>query len=321
MLKHLLLIAFVVGCGGGGGVSVEDLPDEIEGSQCDRLVACEGVVDRKTCEASFDLDSADYGSIEAAVKDGTVKYDSGAASKCADSFGDTSCKFPGFNQDDPCDDVFTGTVPTGGACVIDLQCANFGECVITGTCDPEIMCCTGTCMGSATESAIGGPCADDLHFCAANSYCKEGSGTGPGTCTALVAMEGGACDALDACANPMYCNLNFQTGTGTCKTPAGSGQTCSRMDLLPCADSREYCDMTTLKCVKDAAVGAACGGTTGVQCVGYASCINAVCVADIGPGGACQADTGADCAGDLECISGTCQLDPSTGITCMLPPK
>ena len=115
MLKNLLLVAFVVGCGGGGGVSVEDLPDEIEGSQCDRLVACEGVQDRATCEAAFDLASGDYGSIEAGVKDGTIKYDSGAAGKCADSFGDTSCNFAGFHEDDPCDDVFKGTVPTGGA--------------------------------------------------------------------------------------------------------------------------------------------------------------------------------------------------------------
>ncbi len=318
MLKHLVLIVGLIGCGGGGGVSVEDLPDEIEGADCDRAVACEGVVDRATCEGSIDQSNG-FGAIEAGVKDGTIKYDSGKAGDCADSRGGTSCTFPGFHSDNPCADVFTGTVPTGGSCVIDLQCANFGECVATSpSCDPEIMCCVGTCMGSVAESPIGGPCANDLNFCVENSYCKQGTGTGPGTCTALVAAEGAACDEIDACVNPFYCNLNFQTNTGTCKKPAASGAACSRMDLLPCADSRDYCDATTLTCVKDVAVGGTCGA--GIQCVGYATCIAGTCVADIAAGGACQVDAGGQCAGDLDCVGGKCTL-PLPGMVCTLPPS
>jgi hypothetical protein len=172
-------------------------------------------------------------------------------------------------------------------------------------------------MGSVTESAIGGPCADDLHFCSTDSYCKRGTGTGPGTCTALVTAEGAACDALTACANPMYCNINFQTQTGTCKKAAASGAVCSRMDLLPCEDSRDYCDPTALKCVRRIAVGASCA-TTGTSCVAYSSCIAGTCVADIPAGGACTVDSGADCAGELDCIAGKCALAPS-GMTCSLP--
>jgi hypothetical protein len=312
-----IVVAGLVGCGGGGGVSVENLPDEIAGAQCDRLVACDGVVDRATCDAAVALDPGSYGSIEAGVKDGSIKYDSGKAAACADSLGDTSCKFPGFHQDDPCEDVFKGTVLTGGACVIDLQCAGGGECVANDlNCDTDIACCPGKCAGMSGESALGGPCDDDIHFCAFDAYCKS-SGTSAGVCTALVTGEGTTCDAIDACANPMYCNINFSTNMGTCKTPAASGATCSRMDLIPCVDTRDHCDATMLKCVRDVAVGGACG-TTGVQCVGYSSCVNNVCVADIPLNGACQVDTGADCVGSLECISGKCVLPPP-GLTCMLP--
>nr|MBA3500491.1 hypothetical protein [Deltaproteobacteria bacterium] len=240
------------------------------------------------------------------------------AAKCADAQGNTNCTFPGFNVENPCEDVFTGTVATGGACVIDLQCANFGNCVQTvPSCDSDLMCCPGTCMGMSAESPIGGPCGNDVNFCASGSYCKEPA-TGPGTCTALLAGEGTACDAIDACVNPLYCNLSFTTGTGTCKKPAASGQTCVRMDLIPCADSREFCDPTMLKCIKDVSIGATCGN--GVQCVGYSSCLNGTCVADIPAGGACQVDAGADCVGGLECIAGKCALPPP-GMVCMLPPS
>jgi|MudIll2142460700_1097286.scaffolds.fasta_scaffold02728_5 hypothetical protein len=312
MFRQLALLACLVGCG-GGGVSFENLPDEIEDAQCGQAVACQRVTDRPTCEAAFELDGGLFGSIEAAIADGTIKYDADAAGACADSFGGTDCKFGGFHEDNPCDGVFTGTVPTGGACVIDLQCANLGECVATSpSCDPDTACCPGTCMGSTIESQIGGPC-DETHFCGVDAYCKEGTTTG--VCTALVASEGAACDSIVACANPRYCNLDFGTGTGTCKTPAASGAACLRTDLIPCADSRDHCDPTTLECVRDVAVGATCGD--GVQCIGFASCVNSVCLADIPLGGACQAD-GADCAGDLECVSGTCQMAPPS-MTCSLP--
>jgi hypothetical protein len=316
MQTRFAIVLLVIGCG-GGGVSLGDLPDKIEDAQCDRAVACEGAKDRTTCEGSTAIDTGEFGTIEAGVEDGTIKYDEDKASACIDLLGDTDCDFAGLDQDNPCEEIFIGTVPTGGQCVTDLQCANFGECEFTGTCDPDITCCTGTCAGSVTESALGGPCGDELHVCAANSFCKPpASGSGAGVCTALITTEGGACEAIEACANPMYCNINFTTGDGACKKPAPSGAACSLMDLLPCADSREYCDATTQRCVADAAVGATCGN--GVQCVGYASCVNGTCLADIAAGGACTPSDGADCAGSLDCENGICVL-PAPGMTCMLP--
>lgn len=313
MQNRLVLVLFVIGCG-GGGVSIGDLPDKLEDAECATDVACNQIADKATCEGAIDFDDEDYRTIKAGVDDGTIKYDADAAAACVDAFGGTDCTFEGLHAENPCEDMFTGTVATGGACVIDLQCANGGECVVAGSCDSETMCCVGACMGSVVESAVGGPCGDDMHVCSFDTFCKT-SETGPGTCTALVATEGSPCDEFDACANPMYCNLS--TSSPTCKKPAASGATCSRMDLLACADTREYCDATSLKCTPRVAVGGACGAQ--VPCVGFASCIGGACVADLPAGATCQnTATSPDCAGTLECTNGTCALPP-IGMTCMLP--
>ncbi len=307
----------LVACG-GGSIAVENLPDEVKGARCDNLVRCEGIVDQKTCDASTFVDEGTLPAIEAAIKNGTIKYNGDKAADCVDQLSGQSCSFEGFHTTSACEGVLTGTVATGGACVLDAQCANHGQCEPSGTtCDPETTCCPGTCMGGSTESAIGGPCDDEMHTCGSAAYCKAGTTSGSvGTCTAVVTAEGGACDDITACANPLYCNLNFQTNMGTCKKPAASGAACVRADLIACVDSRDYCSTTTMTCVRQTAVGAACAPGS-MPCVDYATCINSVCVADIALGGACVADTGANCAGSLECRMGTCQA-PMPGPVCTL---
>lgn len=299
----------------GSSVGVDDLAGDIEDARCDALVRCSGIADRATCDAAVNVDDAEIETIKTGIKNGTIKYDGDQAGDCIDQLGDRSCEFTGLHTENQCDGVFTGTVPAGGACSINLQCANQGECVITGTCDPETMCCTGTCMGSSNESPIGGPCDDDVHFCGTTAYCKPSATSGnPGTCAALIAGEGSACDAIDACVNPLYCNVNFQTEMGTCKKPSASNAACSRMDIIPCADSRDYCDATSLTCVRRIAPGGACSTT--LPCVSYATCLSGSCVADLPLGAACTG-SGADCAGDLDCINGTCQAQPA-GMVCTL---
>lgn len=314
-MKRLLVGSLLVFAACGDSVDFDDLPDGLEDARCDALVRCNGIQDSKTCDAAFNLDSADFDTIRTGIKNGTIKYDGDKAAECLDQLGGAGCTFDGFHETNACDGVFTGTVPAGGTCSIDLQCANQGDCQLAGNCDPDTQCCTGTCVAGTIESAIGGPCDDEIHECAVNAYCKPGTGQGPGTCAALVSGEGTACDALQACANPLYCNINFQTDMGTCKKPAASNAACSRMDLIPCADSRDYCDQTSLTCVRRVAVGGTCSNT--LPCVGFSSCISGTCVADIPLGGACTADGGADCAGNLDCISGTCQVPP-TGMVCTL---
>lgn len=305
----------VAACG-GGGVSVEDLPVELEDAQCDYLVRCQGVVDSATCHDAYDINDASYQTILNGVDDGTIEYDEDAAGRCRDYYLDLECTFQGLNLESPCNDVFVGTVPTGGACTIDLQCAGAGECVPTdANCDPSTTCCAGTCEASTEMvSSSGGPCNDDIHVCGENLYCKA-TGETSGTCEPLITEEGAPCEgSLGACANPMYCNIDlFGTGApSVCTRPAASGAACDLDDLLPCADERDYCDGST--CVRNVTPGGTCG--EGIACVGYASCIDGICVAEVPLGGACGADGGPDCAGSLECINGTCQLEPD-GLVCL----
>ncbi len=302
----------------GGSIAVEDLPDEVKDARCDYLVKCDGIADRATCDAAISVADAELATIQAGIDNGTIKYDEDKAADCIDQLGGRSCAFEGFHDENSCEGVFTGTVATGGACVIDAQCANQGECVPSaGNCDPDTACCPGTCMGGASESALGGPCDDEIHVCSNAAYCKPGMGSGAiGTCTALIAGEGSACDDLRACANPLYCNVDFQAGTGTCKKPAASNAACVRDDLIACADRRDYCNATSLTCVRRVAVGGAC--TSGsMPCVDFATCVNGSCVAEIAAGGACVVDGDVDCTGDLECTAGTCQ-PPVEGPTCTL---
>ncbi len=307
----------LVACG-GGSIAVEDLPGDVKDARCDNLLKCEGIADRATCNGAIPADTSQVPAIQAAIKNGTIKYNGDKAGDCVDQLSGRSCEFEGFHNESACSDVLTGTVATGGACVLDEQCANRGNCQPTGsTCDPATTCCAGTCVGGSTVSALGGPCSDQMHTCGTTAYCKPGTTSGAvGTCTALVTGEGTACDAVSACVNPLFCNVNFQTGMGTCKKPAASGAACVRMDLLPCADSRDFCNTTSNTCVRRIAVGAACVSGS-MPCVDYASCIAGTCAGDIPAGGACVVDSGANCAGSLACTNGTCQAQP-TGPVCTL---
>lgn len=315
MRKTLLaLVLGLAACGGGGDLAFEDLGDEFEAANCDFDVKCGFQPDDATCEESLVIDPAELDSLGNAIAAGTIIYDSGAAAACVEFISEQSCEFTGFNNDeDPCDDMFTGTVPVGGACNFDLECADGGDCEITDpNCDPDVTCCTGTCGAAAPPPvAVGGSCesSDDC----LDSYCKfPDMQAQTGTCTAFVTNEGGACDSFTACADPLYCDLDFSTFTGVCARAASSNQACDPDALIPCADLRDYCDTGTSTCTRAAGVGSACSET--VPCVGFASCIGGTCVQDPSLGDACS-DTTGDCLGSLECINGTCGLEPP-GLVC-----
>lgn len=322
-MRFVLVCALAAACGGsnsssdkpgddtpGKSIPPEEYTDSVEDAECEALVRCEEVEDAATCEAANIRVNQEQQSLLAAIADGTVIYDGEAAAACVDQLAMQMCQFPGLHVDTSCDDVFEGTVAAGGACFIDLQCAGGGTCLQNDSgCDVKSTCCIGTCMGAFTESAIGGPCGDNLHYCAADAFC---AGT---TCAAPVTQEGATCGDLDACANPMICNLDFTSGTGTCKTPAATDATCVRSDLRPCADSRDYCDATTLKCTRGVAPGGSCQAA---QCVDWAKCIANTCVADRKLGETCMTAANApNCAGTLVCTDGTCQAPPA-GMSCKL---
>jgi len=314
MTKHLGIwcLVAVAACGsdGGGPVAAEDFVDELIIAACEQSARCGDAASEASCRAS--IDAAFLEEFADAIQDGSVQYDADKAGTCLDSIGGASCTFEGFHPDgdDPCNGVFTGTVPAGGACVVDIQCADHGDCEQTDpSCDPDVACCASTCVaGTQQESQVGGPCADDIHVCAADLYCKPGANT----CAQQVTQEDAPCDDLFACANPMYCDVQAQTPS--CVRAPATGEACDPTDLIECADTRDYCD-ATMKCVKRLAPGAAC--ISGSDCVGYADCIGGQCTAELDAGAACDETAGPDCAGDLDCIGNVCVLPPSQP-TCTL---
>ena len=317
----VILVGVVAGCS-NDPIAIRDLPNDFVNATCNRDVACQNTPDSTTCHTTAGTaNDSESLTIFADVDAGVIKYDAAAAQACLD-LSKATCSFAGLHtapEPNPCDQILTGTVGTGGACVIDQECAGHASCTQTDSaCDRSTTCCPGTCgmtQPATTVVALGGMCDDQALRCATTAYCKMGSGSGQGTCTALITGAGTACDSFYACANPLYCNIDISGGgaPATCKAPAASNATCVTTEFIACGDSRDYCDPTMLKCVRRAAVGAAC--PNGVECVGYASCQSAVCVAQPKLGETCVVDGPLSCLGNASCVTGTCQLPPA-GMSC-----
>lgn len=324
MHKHLLWVVSVAAlaaaaCGGGGSSSVkaEDYPSKLAEAECKNLVACGNSPDSATCAESVVLEGNQVETVLADIASGKIMYDASEAGKCLDEYN-TSCTFDGFmnGSDSACNHVFSGTVAQGGACFESLECAGGASCTQTdSSCDASTTCCPGTCGAPApTAVALGGVCQGSSD-CAGKAYCKfPDSGMGDSICTALIQTEGTACGDIDACADPMYCDLDFSTFMGVCTTAAASGAMCNKDELLPCTDARDYCDPTSMKCTRKVAVGGAC--PTDVDCVGFATCVNAVCVAKPSVGDTCVDGQDPACLGTLSCVGGTCTA-PAPGTACM----
>ena len=320
MQKVLLgLVVAVAACGGSDGVSINDFSKQYLDAFCKGEVACGQFPDQATCVGAFQADDMFFLTMQADVASKKVKYDSGQAGSCISEASKGQCTFTGLYPDtnDPCAKIFTGTVATGGACFDSNECADKGVCNATDpNCDPNSMCCAGTCAAAPMLAALGQPC-QGTGTCADGSYCSPTSNT----CTALVATEGGACDDFYACSNPRICNFDFNTmAFTTCYTPAARNATCDPNNIFPCADERDYCDTTTMKCTPLVATGASCGGSNGAGCVAYDTCdmTSMMCTANASAGQSCTVDQNgnSNCLGGLSCTNGRCALPPA-GMACM----
>jgi hypothetical protein len=304
MQKHWLALVLVTASAcGSDGVSIDDYAAKYLDAYCSYAVRCNDAPSVAECKASNSVNSGSSATLLDAVHGGTVGYDEGQAQACLDEVSGQNCNFEGFYTTSACEDVFEGKVAMGGACQLDTQCAGGANCNQTDmNCDPDVMCCAGTCGAASTPVAMGGSCAAETAECAAGTYCN-----GSDVCAALITTAGTACDSFLACANPMICNIFADSPT--CEKPAGTGETCSLDALIPCADFSQFCDPATTKCVADLAVGASC--PEGTDCVGYATCVSGTCQKNSAAGGTCS-ETGVDCLGDLDCTNGTCTAEPAS---------
>lgn len=310
----LFVLTAAAACG-GDSISVDDFESKLVNAICTNRVGCKSMPDLATCKAATLVKDKEFATTLAKAKAGTIKFDGDKAADCIDSIASGSCSFDGFypTATNACDAVFTGTVATNGACVVSEECAGESSCEPTDqACNSDTTCCPGTCMAIPAKVAVGGDCTNA--DCVDTAYCSSDTNK----CTAPSTTAGSACSDIDACANPMYCDIF--AAAPTCVAPAAGGASCTPDALLPCSDFREYCDATTMKCTPVVAVGQACEGANGAECVGYADCTNMTCVARPAAGGSCLYDTQSmrdNCLGDTSCTANAtpCTL-PTAGTAC-----
>jgi hypothetical protein len=306
-----LIVCLTAAC--GNSVDLDDFESAVLDAVCSNAVNCGRMPDTATCKAAIQIADKELLTILAKAKSGAITYSSDKAGECVDMIQSRACEFAGFyNNNNPCSEVFVGKAAAGAACVVDLECATRHYCEETNPqCDRDTTCCAGTCKAIPAEVAIGGDCS--AAPCVDGAYCSNSTDK----CAALIATEGTACDSFIACANPMYCNIFLQAPV--CERPASRGATCDPRKLIPCADNRDYCDATTMKCTQVSAVGGTCG-ISGPDCVSYATCTGNMCVADAKAGESCTYDPQREtdnCLGDLSCSANgsPCTL-PATGTAC-----
>ena len=314
-LGFVLSVSFasvLTACGGGGSIAFEDLEETQIREACERAVACG---DYETVEDCLAANDGFDPSLSADVEAGIILYDGDAARECLDALADLPfCVliFDGPEYDaaqEACDDVFTGTVESGGDCFDSQECVDGLTCVTT---DPQCAdaCCAGTCEDDTTppDAEIGSSCAEAN--CVSNAYCDADN-----LCAALL-EEGEACEDLFSCVTGALCDLDFTTGVGTCIHLAARGEECDPQALFGCLSFADYCDTTSSTCEQRKDVGETCDVELS-NCRDYAYCDAGTCAARPGEGEACTVDSEAECLGETECTAGSCSL-PDAGEPCTL---
>ncbi len=312
-MRQVLIAFALAACSNGKTIAITELRDKYVAAWCANQVTCQQMPDLATCEAATRYDDNAFATKVAEVKAKSIVYDAEAAARWIDYVASLSCDTTYVTDpNDPSSQVFSGTVAVGGACLVSEQCSGVGSTCSPAdpSCNASISCCPGTCTPGPTKQPLGGTCGATID-CAASLYCSDSMSR----CTQIVTAEGATCEGFDACAPPLFCNYDPGTQTGTCYTPPPTNATCDPMMALPCADERDYCDPSSLKCTRDAPVNAAC--SQNIYCVAYADCMNGNCVARPKAGETCMGG-GPTCLGDLQCSSamtGSCTLAPA-GTSC-----
>lgn len=302
MRSALLLLAACSGASTKSPIAAEDLDQAFADAQCARAVRCGEMPDLATCQGaynSFHFPGVVLESNIAAIGEGKINYDGGAARTCIEAYANAPCDSTveaNRLSDVACDRIFVGTGADGTACGLNFECVS--EFCDVPSCTVD--CCTGTCSGSTkpVRAKIGEACS--TLPCTSGSYCEFSTMT----CTALVA-------AGASCTNSFQCAY----GTGcigipkTCQPLPKVGEPCP--DNL-CRDQGVVCNAAKI-CTQVGLPGAPC--TTDLDCSHFYGCgADGTCgVRD--PGGACI--TNNDCfEADTYCAAGTCSPPQPNGAAC-----
>lgn len=301
--------AVATACGGSGGsggddeVAIGDFSSAYLDALCGAMAECGTAPSVATCKANVGATTFAIATVVADVASGVVIYDGAAAKACIDSLAH-DCKYQGPHapapEDDPCRQMLTGTVATGGACFYYEECTGFATCTPTdASCDPSKACCAGTCGAPVAAKAKVG------ETCKANVDCVEDAFCAGGTCKAAATHAGDPCTNDYGCANPMLCD-------STCYLPAATGETCDPTvgAEVACADERDYCAPGPHVCVPRVVAGGMCSSS--VLCEGTASCSRyGMCMAAGKLGDTCDNQQGLVCQYGLTCYAAQCVAAPA----------
>jgi hypothetical protein len=313
----------IVGCGGSGGIPADQIGAELHQAGCRWRVRCGLMPDVDTCLAA--TRSPLTPQMSADLASGRVSYDAAAGQRLVTMIDGRSCLESDLGPNgsavlgelEATAAAFRGTVPPGGACFVDGECAS-------GNCDaPGVEGCPqGKCVAPPTAPAVpsGGACTPNASVCATGTVCGMVDPTTlMGTCAAP-ATAGQHCDDsyyLDGgCAPGLECVGNNGVGTQFCQAHPASGASCDPSSFVECDEYSDTCDPATHTCQPQLPVGTACS-TNGIICGNdsYCDSSSGTCRAKLELGAPCPApgaDAFSTCLGDLQCDAGThtCQFGP-----------
>ena len=219
---------------------------------CRMAVACETFPDQATCLASLGTtEPLRYATFVDDIAAGRILFDATAAARCLTVHASPSCTQTHAARvwaTDLCEGVTTGTVPTGGACFFNEECAGGGLCRSESLpCNPGRYCCFGACQ-PRTVVPRGGDCSAADARCVDGTRCTAGAtASAPPTCAGPPDTVGTTCYRNPGCAAPLYCDVSPDTGAGSCTAPAATGERCnasSETSRTSCEDLRDKCTGT-----------------------------------------------------------------------------
>ena len=276
---------------------------------CGYAVRCELMSSVANCQRVAARGGGDCGRHEdAAVRDGRMAFDAGAAQRCHAALRDTvSCSNVAPEPSADCQGAQTGLVPTNGACYSDAECDRTAWCYLAtcpGTCQPRK-----PAGAQTTATTLSGMARE----------CQDGLTRTDGTCQAIVG-PGGSCAPIPPA-----------TGTRTCVPThyCGPGQICTARKAPGAACTVNECAVPYAcvagTCGKAADIGAACSAQRPCKydlfCDSAVLWGDGVCSEPSSAGGPCRfpwdCQAGLYCSGTMALkVRGTCAAQKPTAETC-----
>ncbi len=321
----------------GGAVPLEQVHSLRAAATCEALAACHAtsVISQRLgddCAAGLEHQIRQlYGdAVDAAIAEGVVVYDAQAAWRCVQGTTIAPCNL--FETEPACGEVYTGTVPVGGPCVLDLECEGAAWCDASTGCPGRCVearsagsGCTADRQCAGVASCRLGSCQDKLRLddrcssdgaeCIGILSCSPAAPGQPATfCrNPFAGLEPGDTCRPAACQAGLYCRFAADQ-QHRCDTRNAEGQTCFHGSPNACT-AGFVCDWDggapRPEIAGECKVAPTQGEVCWIDCAPGHVCLH---LADGDPRGVCHAmrDNGEPCDRSDHCWSLTC--DTAAGI-------